>query len=140
MVFDNISKFWFFLSFFDSDASSMFLSFSIIFTLSFVSPSSIWIMPWRCYSWHIYLISCFATWNLAFYWNCPRRWLVSICIVCSTFRNHSMLKLYPWIMHRLWRQMQAITTLGIFHNGISNLFNRIFHRPLKTPKALSTNI
>jgi hypothetical protein len=128
------------LSFFDSDASSMFLSFSIIFTLSFVSPSSIWIMPWRCYSWHIYLISCFATWNLAFYWNCPRRWLVSICIVCSTFRNHSMLKLYPWIMHRLWRQMQAITTLGIFHNGISNLFSRIFHRPLKTPKALSTNI
>ncbi len=57
---------------------------------------------------------------MAFYWNCPKRWLVSICIVCSTSWTHSMLKLSPWIMHRLWKQMQAITTLGIFHNGISN--------------------
>ncbi len=128
------------LSFFDFDAYSIYSSFSIVFTLSSILPFFIWIMPWMCCSWHISLISCFATWNMAFYWNFPRRWLVSVCIVCSTFWTHSMFKLSPWIMYRLWRQMQAITTLGIFHNGIFNLFNKVFHHPLKTPKALSTTI
>ncbi len=73
-------------------------------------------------------------------WNGPRRWLVSICIVYSTFWTHSMWKLSLWIMHRLWRQIQAIITSGIFHRGVSSLFNMIVHNPFKTPKAIFTTI
>jgi len=79
------------------------------FQLCFSSPSSTWIMPSRCYNQHIYLIICFAIRNMSLCWNCWRRWLFSICIVCLASWAHSMSNLFPWILHRLWRQMGAFT-------------------------------
>ncbi len=98
-------------------------------------PPSIRIMFSKCCGWCISLIICFVTWNMSLCWNYRRRWLASIYIISSISWAHSMSKLFPWRMHRLWKQMEVMTIFGIFHNGISNLFNRIFHRPFKFSKA-----
>ncbi len=121
----------------------MFFQFFIFFNCFHIPPApapSTWIMFSRCCGWHMSLITCFVTWNMSLCWNYRKRWLASIHIICSASWAHSMSKLFPWIMHSLWKQMQVITISSIFHNGISNLFNRIFHCPFKISKVFFITI
>jgi hypothetical protein len=72
-----------------------------------------WVMLSSCCSWWFF-ITCFAIWNMSSCWNCPRRWLTSIYIICSISFAHFMSKLFSWIMQRLWKQMQVIITFDNF--------------------------